>query len=96
MGLLLFFQLINLISFCSVYSIKRRDFNTSDTKDNKFDDSIASTTTTTTTFSTNKNMAAQNNSPKTPVDVGPTTQEGMPTSLRSVNKHYFSFPQKRD
>lgn len=77
---------INLISY-AVYSIKRRDFNTSDTKDNKIDDSIASTTTT---FNTKKNMAAQNNSPKIPVEVefGSNTQD-YPTSFRSVNDFFL-------
>lgn len=73
--------------FFLVYSIKRRDFNTSDTKDKKFDDSKIATTTT--TFNT---MTTQNSSPKTPVDgIGPTTHEGMPTSLRSVNMQNLIF-----
>jgi hypothetical protein len=71
-------QFVNLKKLFPVYSIKRRDLKSSEAKDN----SIASTTTT---FSTNKMSATQNHSPKTPVDgIGPTTHEGMPTSLRSV------------
>lgn len=76
-------------SFCfTVYSIKQRDSEVKDSdinNNNKKSNTNESTISTVTTTTTKKMTTQQQNSPKKIDGVGPTTSEGMPLSLRSVN-----------
>ena len=75
-------------SFCfTVYSIKQKDSEVkdSDINNNKRSNTNESTISTVTTTTTKKMTTQQQSSPKKIDGVGPTTSEGMPLSLRSVN-----------
>lgn len=76
-------------SFCfTVYSIKQKDSEVKDSdinNNNKRSNTNESTISTVTTTTTKKMTTQQQSSPKKIDGVGPTTSEGMPLSLRSVN-----------